>query len=656
MKRTRFIALLLTLQCTAAFAQTNYSFQPNKVTQYEMDLTEHPDFPNAEAVVIYEYGDFYMRGEERAGGFVLKKKTQLKIKILKEAGLEYADFEIPLYNNSENSEELEITSAVVYNAENGKLHTDGLDLKKVFTEKINANWTNKKFTMPGVRAGSIIELEYTISTPFFFNMGDWNFQKEIPVIYSQLRYRAIPYYEYTYILRGTNKFDEFRSNVLNDEVRFGRLLYKEVEYVFGMRDIAPFEDEEFISSPKDYMLALNFQLSKIHYPTGGTREIMSTWPALCDAFLKEPEFGKYIDASAKAGKKLLPTLQLANLSPEEQMKSIVQYMKTNYNWNGRYGKYANEKLSDFIKNKKGNVANLNLYLIGLLQAAGLDVTPVILSTRSNGAISPLHTFESFFNYVAAMVSIGDKTYCLDCTEPMLYYDELPSRCINVHGLLVKPKSEEWVKINQEKRAVTEKQFDIKLKDGGHQLDVNARYVASGNDAYHYRKVYLGEKSNLSDYFKENDNIDITGDIEVENHQQLDQPFVFSFAFVANAEEAPGKLFIAPFCKLVMADNPFKQNTRTLPVDMIHLHVGKYSSRITIPNGYRVEFLPEEAKFSNKMMTFSYKTNMADPGIIEIETEYALNKAVYTAQEYPVLRNLMSLAINKFAEMVVLAKE
>ena len=648
------LSLLLSFGLTV-HAQENFSFQAGKVSQYEMSMTEYQKHPEAEAIVIYEFGENYMRGDGMHGSFLLHKKKQIKIKILKESGLKYADFEIPLYVSGTIPEQIDITEALVYNVENGALVRTTLDRKKVFEEKVNDRWIVKKFTMPNVKEGSVIEVEYNISTPYFFNMGNWEFQKKIPVVYSRLNYRAIPYYEYTYVMKGANKFDEFRSEALNTDIRHGNLLYREMEYTFGMKNLPPFIDEEFITSPKDYMIAANFQLSKINFPTGGNRQIMSTWLDLCNEFLKHSDFGKYINNSEKHGKKILPELKLSGLSPEEQIKAIAFHVKSEYSWNGEYGRLAHEKLADFLKNKKGNDGNLNLYLVGLLKAAGLDAVPILLSTRRNGQISYLHPFEDSFNYTIAMVTVDGQLHFLDATEPLLYYNELPARCLNVQGLVVKPKSEEWVAIYQNELSVTEKQLRIKKVPNQNLLDVQVNYTNSGNSAYNFRATYLGKADNLSQYLKETNNINTKGDIVVENENNLHLPFKFSFNFETEAEETPEKLFITPFCRLSMSDNPFKQASRKLPVDLVYVRGEKYKSTIEIPEGYKVEFIPKDGKIDNKALYFNY-TAVVENNTIKIEAEYSLKKSVYPAPEYMTLKNCFTIIIKKISEMVVLVKE
>ncbi len=227
MKKTIAISFLLFHITMSLFSQADYTQEAGKVTQYEMSMTEYEKDKDAEALVIYDLGKYYFQGDNTRG-FLLRMEKRIKIKILKQAGVKYANFEIPYYMEGMDWENIEDIQATTYNFEDGQLKKTELINKNIFEEKINENLQVKKIALDDVREGSVIEFSYKVSTPYFFNMRKWDFQGSIPVIQSQLKYRAMPYYEYTYILKGANKLDEMTSKTLNDEIRFGLLVYKEV--------------------------------------------------------------------------------------------------------------------------------------------------------------------------------------------------------------------------------------------------------------------------------------------------------------------------------------------------------------------------------------------------------------------------------------------
>ncbi|MDR0232584.1 MAG: DUF3857 and transglutaminase domain-containing protein [Dysgonamonadaceae bacterium] len=655
MKRAILFCVIL-LVVFAAKSQDLYTQEPWKITQHEITMTAYDKDLDAEAVVLYEIGNTSFLGNDNTGYFEMHKEIRTKIKILNQAGIKYAEFEIPFYEENSKPEMIRNLRAVTYNIEDGKLSKTELNDKNVFEEKRENNWKCKKFAMPNVKEGSVVEVSYTIVSPYLFNIDEWKFQKKIPVIYSRFSLKAVPYYEYTYIMKGAKKFDEYTHGLVpNSDVQWRSLKYKIYQYNMGMKDIPAFKDEEFITSEKDHMISLNFQLSKIHRPDGRRDDIMSTWPALCNDFLKHDLFGKYIDAAAKEAKKILPTLNLAGKSIEEQIKIITDYVKSNYSWNGNVRKMANSKVSDLLKQKRGNSAELNLFLAGMLSAANIKVQPILLSTRKNGKVSQGHPFESFLNYVIVQANTGEKNILLDATESMLLYNELPERCINVKGLVVEKNSEQWIDIVHDELALTEKEFDLKFNDNLTLLTSEIRYNAYAYDAYQYRAAYYSDTQNLYDLFMRR-SVEPQGDIKVENYTELDKPFIISFKTESAGEGMADKLFIAPFLNQSQTDNLFKQKQRTLPVDLIHRHAAKFKSIIHIPEGYKVDYLPKEVKHDGKQMIINY-TAVENPEKkqIEIIANYQFKNYIYEAKDYQTLKVLFDQMIKTFNETIVLSK-
>lgn len=637
-----------------SYSQENYSMNENKVTQYEMEMTQYPDDDEAEAVVIFEKGDYRFIYSDNVG-FLLQMTFHSKIKILSQAGEKYATFEVPLYKaDIRTIESFEDLTGITYNLEDGKLIETNFNPRgNVFDEKINENWSSKKFTLPNVKAGSVIEVKYTIKTPFFFNMREWGFQKKIPVVESCLSYRAIPYYEYVFSATNINKFDEQSSSVINQEIRYGNLVYKEMEHLFRLKRIPAFRDEEFITAAKDYMISLNFQLARVYFPTGGKRDYISTWEDLAKDLQKDPSFGKYINSARKEAKKILPQLSLSDKPDKEKISIISDYVKHNFNWTGFYGKYTSKKVSDLLKLKRGNVAEINLFLVGMLEEAGLNVAPIILSTRDHGKINKTYPFMHYFNYVIAQVSIDDSFLFLDATEPMLSDRMVPLRCANTDALIIE-KEPKWTFVRQRTISFLQRNLDIVIKDQG-KVEVDAQYGTVGQSAYIYRSKYLGNKSDLAKYLKESDDIDVVGEIETTDYEVLNKPFRFNFSFRTKADSNKDKIFINPFLSLFSRNNIFKQSKRTLPVDMNELKSESYAANIHIPEGYQLDFIPENMMLNNDVLQITYNSKISDE-TIQVEFSYNFKDYVFPAEKYSKLKDSYAQLLSKMSEMIVFSKK
>ena len=656
MKRLFFLIALFYCLGGSIYAQENYSQKWGRPTQYEMDMTAYEQDSEAEAVVIYDTGKSFFRPNRTEGGFELYMERTFKIKILNQAGIKHANHDIPYYMENNKREEIYDLEANTYNFENGQLIITPLEKANIFTEKINDYWSKKVFAMPNVREGSIIEIKYTIISPYIFNIREWNFQKEIPVVESTFRMGIIPYYEFSYIMTGSTVFDISKSEVDPREYKYGRLTYQEMIHTFGKKNIPAFKDVDFISSDKDYMISLNFQLSKVNYPQGGSKNIMTSWPEICNELLSSNHFGKYIKDAEKQGQKIIPTLELNGKSEDEQIETIVNYIKRTYRWNSIYSKYSTENVSRFQKEQSGNSTDMNLFLLGLLKAAKINAQPVATSTRGNGTISIQHPFNKFFNYVIVRVIKTDgSSLILDATEPLLKYDKLPNRCNNIKGLVVDKNSNEWIDITQPELSLTEKSFKIEFDEDFSMQKSDITYTAYNHDAFLFRNRYRGNSDNLKE-FLQNQNITPTGQIATKNELDLGQPFIFSFQTETPIDKLSDKLFISPFANLSVTENIFKQNTqRVHPIDFIHKPAERFHCSIIIPEGYEVESLPTITNNNSKRIRVKYEAKETD-GRIEIFAEYEFNQSQYTAEEYTPLKLMFDAVIKKFNEIIVLRKK
>lgn len=649
--------LILSLSCIAASGQDSTEFwtRPGSVTKAELTQKSYPYDEDAEAAVIFEIGEYHFRPDNE--GIRLNMIVNTKIKIYNDAGLEYAKVEIPYYTPFYEPESLSV-EGLTYNMENGTITTSPLTKANIFTESNSDGWSVMKIAFPNVRAGSVIELKYTLVTPYFFQMRPWRFQKKIPVFYSMLDYYAIPFYEYAFIAKGLYNFDEATQTQIPTVHQFGRYTFREMRYTFGMNRVPAFRDEEFLYNTDDYMMNLHFQLSRwLSNKTGLMTDLMTTWPDMCYRRLKDPELGGYLSDAEKAGKKIVPQLGLNSKSPIEILESVVRYVKSNYVWDKGIGTYPNKKTAAFLKEKGGNSAAMNLFLTGLLKAAGLDARPVLVSTRENGIIYKDYPFAQSFDNTIAMVKIDGKNRFADASLPLTSYDGVPWWNANVEGLAIDKKEPFWVDITQGRisEELYQMEVDILPKEG--EMRIELTKDANGEAAHQLRSTYNGNIENLRDLYKDNSGMNV-GDISVENFDETSSPFRLTMKYsIKTGEEGamPEKIYFNPLIYVAPEKNPFKQTVRTHPVDLVFSSKTNYFVNVNIPQGYSVDYLPQTVGYINDVMTLVYNIVASDDGKLVISAGYTL-KNFYYPEDYTQLRELYDELVRTFSDMIILKRD
>jgi hypothetical protein len=293
MKKYIIVIILVTIGLTRANSQdAPYSF--GGVSPEHLQMNQYNKDPEAEALVLSDVGEAYFFDTQE--GYDIRFTRFKRIKIFNKAGIKYATVSIPIYvDGYGKTETVSTIEANCYNSENGSVVKTSLDPKNVYEEKVTERWRVKKFVIPNVREGSVIEFRYILETPFHFNLPDWEFQGPIPVLFSQYVAKMIPFYEYKYIIQGTSKLDVQTSVKSVDERIFGSVSsgypgsdrgfrFNDMVYTFGLRNVPAFRDEAYITSSSDYIIKLDFQLSRFNSPSGSTTDIMTTWPKMIEDF------------------------------------------------------------------------------------------------------------------------------------------------------------------------------------------------------------------------------------------------------------------------------------------------------------------------------------------------------------------------------------
>lgn len=649
-----FHYLLFIAICSVTTLQGQvFSKEFGKIGKEELEYTYYAPDKTVSAVVIYDMGKSWFPDAADGNSFEVIFEKSTRIKIFSEAGLKYAEVEIPFYHEGQIYEQVYEIEGNTYNPEGNYMKISPFNAANCHDEKINDFWTVKKFALPDVKAGSIIEYRYKIKSQYMFNLRNWEFQSRIPTLYSEYVVRMIPFYEYVFLLQGRSKFDNQTINIDNSiERRFAAINYKETVNKFVMKDVPAFNDEEYITSVNDNIMKIDFQLSKINYPNGNSNTIISTWPEMVKDLLKDEDLAKFAKKCEKLAVKLYSPDSLVNKSPEQKFNFILNYVKTNFSWNQSNGKYASKSPSALIKDKFGNAAELNLLVIGLLNAAGIESYPLIISTRDNGKIKVDYPYLKFFNYVLIYANLDSKKVLSDATEAICKNDRIPSRCLNDRGLLIKEGNVEWVGLQT--TVLSEQNTVINFDSLGTTSHTSTSIEASEYLALRYRNSYGGDSKKIAERESGSSYTLDEQSVKIINPDQKDKNYKFQFETSFKTEKIANKIYVSPFLDEPLNENPLKQSSRTYPIDMTYPVKRTYISSLTIPDGYKVDFLPEDSKILNGNFGLNYSVK-TEGNKITVKFDYTFFKAVYPANEYINIKYYFNDIIKKGNQKIVFVK-
>ncbi|MEJ7558934.1 MAG: transglutaminase domain-containing protein [Pedobacter sp.] len=649
--RSALFAVSITLICLSAFGRQ----KEGKVTPFKYGIIDPAHFDlklsgtdsAASAIAIFDIGKGYFQYTQDKTSYVVERHTRYLI--INKQGYDYANLELQTYRANGEATFVSQMEGATYNLENGKIVVSKISKDAKFTEKQDKNYSIKKFALANVKEGCIVEFKYTIKTDFIFRLRPWSFQRPIPTLYS------------TYTLAIPNEF-KYKVNSKGYEKITSETLKgtDEVLYRYSAVNVPGLRKENFTTTMNDYVTQVSFELASINNDYGTSTDYTSSWPKIAKRLKEEETFGGFINKSAFT-KTLLQVILKGATDPDSIVTKVFEYVKNNIKWNKEDEFYASVPNPKTILEKKvGNTADINLCLLILLRAAKIEVSPVLMSTRDNGA-HPGTPLITGFNSVIVEAVIGEKHLLLDATDKNHCVDMIGYNNLNHEGLCLDLANETTKWISTERKKSSSKVFNYLLKlDEANKLVGRLFITSTDYEAMKVRNKYLSA-TNQAEFLK-----DYKGDkpgLVLKNYEilNLNNPYeplseAMDVEIEDNVEEAGDLAYFTPLLYEKTKENPFLLEDRKFPVDFAYPVEEIYRITIELPKNYKVEKAPKNEKLvlPNQDATFSFVFSQID-NKIGLISRICINKSIFSPEEYFDLKELFKNIVRKQAEQVVIKK-
>jgi hypothetical protein len=211
MKRC-FLIIIIILSLQNGYGQ---KFELGKVSVSELEEKAHPLDSSAAAAVLYNKKKTSVIYTDNLGIYI-EHIFEIRIKIYKKEGLDFANYEVPYrvkYSNLK-PDVLTVSDAVTYNLVNGKVEKTKLSNDGKFDEKESGVRRTVTIALPNVKVGSVIEFRYIHKSENILSFPTFIFQRDIPVNFAEYHTEIPVYYTYKAVLKGFLK-PETKSEVEN---------------------------------------------------------------------------------------------------------------------------------------------------------------------------------------------------------------------------------------------------------------------------------------------------------------------------------------------------------------------------------------------------------------------------------------------------------
>jgi hypothetical protein len=289
----------------------------------------------------------------------------------------------------------------------------------------------------------------------------------------------------------------------------------------------------------------------------------------------------------------------------------------------------------------------------MLGEAGIQVYPVLLSTRDHGKIPTDFPFETFLNYVIVLARIDGQDILLDATEPLSPFGLLPARCINEKGLMVMKDKVEWIPLTDKGVSTQTDSVRITFNATADSTLARIRVASDGHKALELRRTYHNDRSGfLQAYLAEG--MKPKGEIGIQNAVLCDQPFIFDYAATAGIEMLEDRILVKPFSGLAPERNPLKQVFRSYPVDMIYPHTHTFAALVDIPPGYTYLDQSKPVSVDNALVSIQYRAEKVSDQV-KVTGAYCFKKPVYLPHEYYDLKSYFTRIVETFNSKIVFSR-
>ena len=633
----------LTIICCLFFvlninAQTNYNSNDFQVTVNDLEQNVYSKDSTANALIIREIGNSYFDNDD----FKLKSEVEKKLKILNKNGFNHAEIAIPLYVAERGREErVEDFKATVYNIEDGEITKTNLNKSSIFEEAYNENYKVLKVAFPKVKEGSVIVYSYTIVSTYMYKYRSWEFQSDIPKLYSEYNASIPGNYEYNIKLVGGHNLiiNESAVQLYCLKLSNGGSANCGV-YKYAMKDVPAFIEEDYMTTKSNYLARIEYELRTFRSFTGKVNNITKDWNAADNEVKRSTDLGKELKKSHNLKDELAEHI-VSTDNTLEKATQIFKHVQEQYTWNNKLAIFNDTSIKDLIKNKSGTVGDINALLYALLKDNGIRVEPIILSTRNNGFATQIYPVIYDFNYLIVKAEIDDQTYLLDATDKFVTFGEIPFRCLNQYGRLLDfDDGSKWYDISIDNLNLIEYSYELDL-DNTETLSGNVDFKATGYHGLSERRAYFTNPKTYVDAIKNKYNTLELSNFEATTETQTEAGFDSAFKIEKTAELIGNTTYLNPILFKYFDSNPFQLQERSYPVDFGYKDTYIYKIRINIDDTYTIKEIPEPVNMTlpdrSASLLFSVQNNENQ---VTVYFKLSFNKAIYEPEYYEALKSLM----------------
>ncbi len=430
---------------------------------------------------------------------------------------------------------------------------------------------------------------------------------------------------------------------------------KTISSKWQLNNLPGLTNENYISSLKNNISKIEFQLRTINMPNQPAQNRLASWPELTKQLLDDEGFGANLSTKNNWMEDETDKL-LVKGNELKTAQNIYNYVQQNFICVNDEAIYLSDDLKKIFQTKKGNVADVNLLLTAMLKQAKLNAEPVLVSTRDNGVPYEVYPLINKFNYVITSVVINNNQILLDASDKLMGFNHLPQKCYNVSGRIINKNAFLVSLAADSVKEVKNTNIDIDYDKDTKKLKTNFTSTLGYYESYNLRNEI--NKTTVADFFKKiksNFNYEVQfGNTSIDSLKNYESPIKINYDYSFNFDE--DVIYFNPLMGEGYKTNPYTALKRLNPIELPYTTNEEINFKMEIPKGYKVDELPKSArvKFNEDEALFEYIIQATEETIL-LRCKIVINVASFVAEDYEFLREFYNNIIKKQSEQIVFKK-
>ncbi|MCF0208643.1 MAG: transglutaminase domain-containing protein, partial [Bacteroidaceae bacterium] len=427
LKKTLLLLIMMLVVCPVAVEAQSKKIKFGQVTAEDFAVKPLAKDSDAVAIYLHEADEYHFM---ITASLVINHTRDVRLLVLKDEGKEFANFEIPA--------DARALKACAINMVNGKPVRTDIKKENISVEEISKGSKSvkvKKFAVPEVRVGTIIDVHYVEDCGW---VDEINFQRSIPIKYRFVDYSLPEIIQSTMNTRG---YMIARPTIKECDIVLGSNSYYGKQYLFEFNDVPALKKDKYVKCIDDYRSGIELQFEGINIPgIVWTDSDFETWAEVFKVLADDEDFGKQIINKNPLSEETKSVVN-SDRSDADKILALARLVQEKIKWNDYISIYPSKGIRKALKEGKGNSADMNFLLYEMLKDAGYEANLVLLCPRSRGHLPYGRPFwKRLFMAIVQVVTKSGETFYIDASDKYGWANVLDANFMASRALIYDPNA------------------------------------------------------------------------------------------------------------------------------------------------------------------------------------------------------------------------